>query len=309
MPLKVLVIDPDSIRSGMIQQAMDPDELSVVLTPTLEQGLGALLKGGFSLMMLSAGFGSPSLTAWWNQAEAVARGIPTVLLGGGDPGGVPITMVMPDPLDPQFMLAQVRDQLGIRPKPKARPAEVAPPAPPVAQEMNQAAAPVPPGDPLAALKGGGLGGSPLVSPAAPDMSAPDAPQEEFQEAGFLEPTSLDDSEAPPLEAPPAPPFAAPVDMPPIESPSAETASGEVEMEMAGMTPERIQEMVTEIARKTVEKVVWETVPPLVNQLIQEKQAEQDRVFAQIVERVVWETVPPMAESIVKQEIRRLSDGN
>ena len=78
--------------------------------------------------------------------------------------------------------------------------------------------------------------------------------------------------------------------------------------MAGMTPEQVQEIVARIARSVVEKVVWETVPPLVNQLIQERQAEQDRMFAQIVERVVWETVPPMAESIVKQEIRRLSEG-
>lgn len=73
-----------------------------------------------------------------------------------------------------------------------------------------------------------------------------------------------------------------------------------------MGMEEMRGIVGRIAREVAEKVVWETVPSMVAQVISEKQAEQDKLFKQIVEKVVWETIPEIAEAQVKAEIRRIA---
>ncbi len=87
--------------------------------------------------------------------------------------------------------------------------------------------------------------------------------------------------------------------------SSPTTDKELAAEIAGLPAGQVEEIITRIAREAVERVVWETVPVMVEKVLSEKSALQDQLFVQVVERAVWETLPRIAEAQVQEEIVRL----
>jgi len=80
-------------------------------------------------------------------------------------------------------------------------------------------------------------------------------------------------------------------------------------QVAGLPLARVEEIIADVAREVIERVVWDTVPHMVAQALSQNRAEQDKLFTQIVERAVWETLPEIATSKVQAEIERISEGD
>ena len=96
---------------------------------------------------------------------------------------------------------------------------------------------------------------------------------------------------------------------PPELPSAVTelpernapAAGQEISALTGLPAEQSEVIVREAVKNAVEKVTWEAFSDLsetVARAVQEK-----------VEKIAWEVIPQIAEAIIKDEIRRLKEGN
>jgi CheY-like chemotaxis protein len=58
-------------------------------------------------------------------------------------------------------------------------------------------------------------------------------------------------------------------------------------------------------RDSVEKILWEVAPDLIERMLKEILAEALGSLTKQVERVIWETVPDLAETMISKEIERI----
>lgn len=60
-----------------------------------------------------------------------------------------------------------------------------------------------------------------------------------------------------------------------------------------------------ILRETIEKILWEVAPDLIEKALREVMKESLGSLAKEIEKVIWETVPDLAETIISKEIERI----
>jgi CheY-like chemotaxis protein len=60
-----------------------------------------------------------------------------------------------------------------------------------------------------------------------------------------------------------------------------------------------------ILRETIEKILWEAAPDLIEKALREVMKESLGSLAKEIEKVIWETVPDLAETIISKEIERI----
>ncbi len=60
-----------------------------------------------------------------------------------------------------------------------------------------------------------------------------------------------------------------------------------------------------LMKDTVEKVLWETVPELVEKMLKEVLKGSISSISKEVEKVIWETVPDLAETMISKEIEKI----
>jgi CheY-like chemotaxis protein len=317
MPLRVLVIDPNAAATSLVHNTLGREGYEVATAATLDEGLTAFNDMPADLVLLSSEAEPDRLEGWWQEGAANAlEHTPILVLGQGAEGIVRAAGTVPTPIEAEELISQVRGQLGA-PEPPGNLAWL----PDALREASEEIADMerllgwPGGREAAALAEGQdpvtLGifteaevhGAPAPAAAtAAEAQAPEAEAEAPVAAEEEDPAEAVVETAAP-ESPNSPEGA------PTPKGPASKVQPQPAMPLAGVPPERVEQIVADIAREAVERVVWETVPSMVARYISQSRAEQDRLFTQIVERVVWETVPEIAESQVKSEIRRISDGD
>lgn len=332
MPLRVLVIDPNTAAVSLVHHTLEREGYEVATAAGLDEGLSAFNALPADLVLLSSAAEPERLPGWWHEGAADAmRHTPILVLGPGAEGVVPAAGTLRSPLDADDLVTQVRSHLGAPeatgnlawlpdalreaseeiadmerllgwPGVAREAASLAEGQDPVSlgifteAEVHGTSAPAQ-GEghgapaPAAAAAEAEAEGTP--APAEPEAEAePEAPAETRAAAAGHAPAE------PPRRGEPGPP----------KGPASKVRP-QPAAPFAGVPPERVEQIVAEIAREAVERVVWETVPAMVARCISQSRAEQDRLFTQIVERVVWETVPEIAEAQVKSEIRRIGAGD
>jgi len=319
MPLRVLVIDPNAAATSLVNHTLGREGYEVATAASLDEGLSAFHDAPADLVLLSSETEPDRLEGWWQEGAADAlKHTPILVLGEGAEGIVTAAGTVPTPIDADHLVAQVRSQVGA---PEA-PGNLAW-LPDALREASEEIADMerllgwPGGREAAALAEGqdpvSLGifteaevhgaTAPAEVPAETAEAGPEPSEPEEAAEANAEPEAPAPEEA---AAPPEPPAGE-------EAPAPKGPASKVRPQpaapFAGMPPDRVEQIVADIAREAVERVVWETVPSMVARYISQSRAEQDRLFTQIVERVVWETVPEVAEAQVKAEIRRISDGD
>ncbi len=60
-----------------------------------------------------------------------------------------------------------------------------------------------------------------------------------------------------------------------------------------------------LLKDSVEKVLWEVTPDLVEQMLKEILKGSLETLTKEVEKVIWETVPDLAENMITKEIERI----
>ncbi len=60
-----------------------------------------------------------------------------------------------------------------------------------------------------------------------------------------------------------------------------------------------------ILRETLEKILWEVAPDLIEKALREVMKESLGSLTKEIEKVIWETVPDLAETIISKEIERI----
>ncbi|MBI3804826.1 MAG: response regulator [Nitrospirae bacterium] len=146
---------------------------------------------------------------------------------------------------------------------------------------------------------------PPMPPEEPDLleqSLPEilstAPLESMQEASDSLETEIKEPAVPALSdvnsAEPAPPSPPPptfltesAPMPPVGQPQVDR--------------QQIDALLQKNIVETVEKVVWEVLPGLLQSALTKAELKQ------IIEKVAWEVIPPLAETEIKEEIKRLQE--
>jgi CheY-like chemotaxis protein len=329
MPLKVLVIDPNAAASTLVSNTLAREGYEVASAASLEEGLAAFEGNPADLVLLSAEAEPDALEHWWARAGDTMGQVPIVLIGDGPAGVVPAADTLATPIDADDLIHKVQGQVGRAETPAGLawlPESLKEASEEIAEmERLLGWSAVPEGGPSGEADPVSLGIFHQDEVAAPEAEAePDAaeaPAEEAAQESAQEPAeaaevvdieAVAEPEPEPEEtaAPEASPEAEAEPQPVPEPKGAATGTRpKVPLEpVAGIPPERIEQIITELAKEAVERVVWETVPVMVAQVISQSRAEQDKLFSQIVERVVWETVPEIAESRVNAEIRRISEG-
>jgi hypothetical protein len=329
MPLKVLVIDPNAAASTLVSNTLAREGYEVASAATLDEGLAAFEGSPADLVLLSADVEPDALAGWWRRAGDAMGQVPIVLIGDGPAGVVPAADTLATPIDADDLIHKVQGQVGRAESPAGLAW--------LPESLKEASEEIAEMERLlgwsAVPEGGASGEADPVSlgifrrdevaapeaenesSAEPDAEAAEAPgaeaapTEEAADAEVVEPEPAPEAAAEPEAAPEAEAEGAP-EPEPVPEPAAATGTrAKAPLEpVAGIPPERVEQIVTELAKEAVERVVWETVPAMVARVISESRAEQDKLFSQIVERVVWETVPEIAESRVNAEIRRISEG-
>lgn len=317
MPLRVLVIDPNAAATSLVHHTLDREGYEVATAATLDEGLSAFHDTPADLVLLSSEAEPDRLEGWWQDGAADAlEHTPILVLGDGAEGVVRAAGTVPTPIDADDLVAQVRGQVGA-PEPPGNLAWL----PDALREASDEIADMerllgwPGGREAAALAEGqdpvSLGifteaevhGTPApAAEPAPEAEAGEAPPAEREAPAEV-------AEEAHAEAPAAEPEAPEPEAEPAPKGPASKVRPQPAVPLAGVPPERVEQIVADIAREAVERVVWETVPSMVARYISQSRAEQDRLFTQIVERVVWETVPEIAEAQVKSEIQRISEGD
>lgn len=61
-------------------------------------------------------------------------------------------------------------------------------------------------------------------------------------------------------------------------------------------------------KDSVEKVLWEVAPELIERLIKGALKDTVESLSKQVEKIIWETVPDMAENIIRKEIEKIKSG-
>jgi hypothetical protein len=69
--------------------------------------------------------------------------------------------------------------------------------------------------------------------------------------------------------------------------------------------EAILATMTPLLKDSVEKVLWEVAPDLVERMLKEMLGGAFESLTKEVEKVIWETVPDLAETIISKEIERI----
>jgi len=62
---------------------------------------------------------------------------------------------------------------------------------------------------------------------------------------------------------------------------------------------------TPLLKDSVEKVLWEVAPDLVEKMLKEMLKGSLESLTKEVEKVIWETVPDLAETMISKEIERI----
>jgi CheY-like chemotaxis protein len=96
------------------------------------------------------------------------------------------------------------------------------------------------------------------------------------------------------------------------------SSDEMKRMFERVVNERISSLVTEldvqgtfasnlqpILRETIEKILWEVAPDLIEKTLREVVKESLGSLSREIEKVIWETVPDLAETIISKEIERI----
>lgn len=143
---------------------------------------------------------------------------------------------------------------------------------------------------------------PDPAPVSTESPSVDAPPAEERPSDPLEESSLEEVAVEPL-----PEFGS-EEIPP-EIPSAETESpersapapGQEISALTGLPAEQSEAIVREAVKNAVEKVTWEAFSDLSETVSRAVQAS--------VEKIAWEVIPQIAETIIKDEIRRLKEGD
>jgi CheY-like chemotaxis protein len=324
MPLRVLVIDPNAAAASLVHHTLGREGYEVATAATLDAGLSQFNALPADLVLLSSGAEPERLPEWWHEAASDAlKHTPILVLGAGAEGVVSAAGTVPTPIDADDLVAKVRSHLGA-PEPTGNLAWLPDSLREASEEIadmerllgwpgagREAASLAEGQDPVslgifteaevhgmpAPAQGEGHGTS---GPGATGAEAAGTPAEAAAEVS-TESVAVSGGDAP---AEPSRRGEAAGPKGPASKVRPQPAAP-----FAGVPPERLEQIVTEIAREAVERVVWETVPAMVARYISQSRAEQDRLFTQIVERVVWETVPEIAESQVKAEIERISEGD
>lgn len=318
MRVKFLVIDHSAPERILVSGALVREGYEVTATASVEEALNAAqtTRSRVDVIVLSSETQAVSGDRLWSRAQEAFSGIPIIALGME--AGFPAAISLPRPVDNARLIEQARklmdgtrmpDEQGDMPTMKTRATREVVLEEPVAQavgvQVSQEAAAE--GDaamsrPLEmTATAGGRGGD----DDSPDEVRPgglgDAGQEVLESLQNLLDSGLSElREERAAEAAANQPVTPPGEAPPS------APSPNLPEQLAGLPIERVEEIVSDIAREVVERVVWETVPAMVLKVVNEKQAEQDQLFIEVVERVVWETLPDVATSIVKDEIARLT---
>jgi len=303
MPLRVLVIDPNAAASSLVHHTLGREGYEVATAATLEEGLSAFNATPADLVLLSSDAEPDRLEVWWHEHAADAlKHTPILVLGEGAEGVVAAAGTVPTPIDADDLVAQVRTQVGA-PEPAGNLAWL----PDALREASEEIADM---ERLLGWPGGAREAAALSEGQDP-VSLGIFTEAEVHGAPTGEPAPAPEEvraeAAAPFEA--APPGPARADEAPVPKGPASKMRVQPAAAFAGVPPDRVEQIVADLAREAVERVVWETVPSMVARYISQSRAEQDRLFTQIVERVVWETVPEIAEAQVKSEIRRISEGD
>lgn len=326
MPLKVLVIDPNAAASTLVSSTLAREGYEVASAATLEEGLAAFEGAPADLVLLSAEAEPDALEGWWRRAGETMGQVPIVVIGEGMAGVVPAADTLATPIDANDLIHTVEGQVGRAEAPAGLawlPESLKEASDEIAEmERLLGWSAVPEGGPSGEADPVTLGifredevqvtVESEAAPSEPEAAGEETPPETAAEGGDDTPEPEADApaevEAPAeVTAPEAEPVAEPEPEPVA---TATEARSKASMEpVAGIPPEQVAQIVTELAREAVERVVWETVPAMVARVISQSRAEQDKLFSQIVERVVWETVPEIAESRVNAEIRRINEGD
>ncbi|MFQ5508624.1 MAG: hypothetical protein ACE5FN_04710 [Leptospirillia bacterium] len=295
MPLNILLIDENLAESTLVNTTLSREGYVVTTTHSLEDGHAALNDHGCDMLLLSDTVEQNALAGWWKETEEKLKAIPIVLLGTTDKGTVPLREALPTPIDTQALVRAVRTHLG--------PAEPSPSLSWLPDSLKEGSEEIVEMERMLGWAEGdeddedpvNLGIFTEEEATTLPPNAPEAPDgDALGDTLTTRIESIDgDDKAPRAAAQPT-------------TPAPESAPA-VPIDFGGLPPERVEEIVTGIAREVVERVVWETVPHMVAKVLSESRAEQDKLFSRIVERVVWETVPTIAERGVTSEIQRLSE--
>ena len=322
MRVKFLVIDQSAAERILVSGALVREGYEVTAAASVEEALDTVQNHRLNVdvIVLSSETQAASIHNWWSQAQEAFSGIPLIALGTGT--NFPATVSISRPVDTVQLVDQARKLIdGTRmPDEQGDPStltaravkEVAVEQPMVAQAVGATLIQGAEGD---AARAGSLPGPVAMTAMTgdggkdddkPDEVRPgglgDAGQEVLESLQNLLDSGLSDlREERAAEAAANTPVAPPGEIP------APTPAPTLPDQLAGLPIERVEEIVSDIAREVVERVVWETVPAMVLKVVNEKQAEQDQLFIEVVERVVWETLPDVATSIVKDEIARLTN--
>jgi hypothetical protein len=304
MPLKVLVIDPNAAASTLVHDTLQREGYEVATANSLEEGLAAFRDAAADLVLLSSEADPDGLEGWWAREGDTLGQVPLLLIGGGAEGVVPAAGTVDTPIDADDLIGKVRDQLG--------PPEAAGNLAWLPDALKEAS------DEIAEMERLlGWSSTPVEKGAveADPVSLGIFTEEEMQAAAGAEaaaPEVQDEDDETAEEADEAPERSRATGTRAKRGPGTEAAAEPVREPLgpvAGLPPEQVEQIVADLARQAVERVVWETVPAMVARFISQNRAEQDALFTRIVERVVWETVPEIAEAQVKAEIRRISEGD
>jgi len=302
MPLKVLVIDPNAAASTLVHNTLAREGYEVSTAASLDEALTVIKDAGVDLVLLSSEADPEGLEGWWAREGDSLGQVPLLLLGDGAQGVVPAAGTVGTPIDADDLLDKVRGQLGapeaagnlawLPDALKEASAEIA--------EMERLLGWTSIATDLA--KGAPAEADPVTLGIFTEEEMQAAADAEVEESRPPEAGTAEEASDAPAERPAATGAKA------KRAPAAEPARDPVGP-VAGLPPERVEQIIAELAREAVERVVWETVPAIVARFISQNRAEQDALFTRIVERVVWETVPEIAEAQVKAEIRRISEGD
>jgi hypothetical protein len=302
MPLKVLVIDPNAAASTLVHNTLAREGYEVATAASLDEGLAVIRDATVDLVLLASDADPDGLKGWWDREGDALGHVPVLLIGDGAEGDVPAAGTVGTPIDADDLLDKVRGQLGAP--------EAAGNLAWLPDALKEASAEIAEMERL-------LGWTSVATDLAKSVASDADPvtlgiftEEEMQAAAQAEaeegpPARREAPEADADEAEARPAATGAKAKRPAAAEPARDPVGPV----AGLPPERVEQIIAELAREAVERVVWETVPVLVARFISQNRAEQDALFTRIVERVVWETVPEIAEAQVKAEIRRISEGD